>query len=169
MGLHGSLVASSAQVVSMNLILYGSLAMVAFSKPWRAMVCNFLDMSPGLKRAILALGCVRSKRLICSGPTSTWNTMNPNRRWEYRKILIVLWQWCWDPGSWILPPFVLLEIPGVIVKPRMLVTGMLVILDMGSLFVTDNDGGTTMVICCLTAWSAWRCHWMVRMTDIELS
>ena len=41
LGLHGSLVASSAQVVSMNLILYGSLAMVAFSKPWRAMVCNF--------------------------------------------------------------------------------------------------------------------------------
>ena len=31
---------------------------------------------------------------------------------------------------------------------RMLVTGMLVILDMGSLFVEDNDGGTTMVICC---------------------
>jgi len=30
----------------------------------------------------------------------------------------------------------------------MLVTGMLVILDMGSLFVEDNDGGTTMVICC---------------------
>ena len=34
---------------------------------------------------------------------------------------------------------------------RMLVTGMLVILDMGSLFVEDTDGGTTMVICCLTA------------------
>lgn len=32
--------------------------------------------------------------------------------------------------------------------PRMLVTGMLVILDMGSLFIQDNDGGTTMVICC---------------------
>lgn len=64
---------ASAKVVSMNLILYGSLVMVAYSKPWRAMVCNFLDM--------------------------------------------------------------------------MLVTGMLVILDMGSLFVEDNDGGTTMVIC----------------------
>lgn len=64
---------SSAKVVSMNLILYGSLAMTAYSKPWRANVCNFLDM--------------------------------------------------------------------------MLVTGMLVILDMGSLFIQDNDGGTTMVIC----------------------
>ena len=64
---------ASAKVVSMNLILYGSLAMVSFSKPWRAMVCNFLDM--------------------------------------------------------------------------MLITGMLVILDMGSLFVEDHDGGTTMVIC----------------------
>ena len=31
----------------MNLILYGSLAMVAYSKPWRAMVCNFLDMTLG--------------------------------------------------------------------------------------------------------------------------
>ena len=30
---------------------------------------------------------------------------------------------------------------------RMLVTGMLVVLDMGSLFVTDVDGGTTMIIC----------------------
>jgi len=34
----------SAKVVSMNLILYGSLAMVAFSKPWRAPACNFLDV-----------------------------------------------------------------------------------------------------------------------------
>jgi len=31
----------------MNLILYGSLVMVAYSKPWRAMVCNFLDMTLG--------------------------------------------------------------------------------------------------------------------------
>lgn len=61
LGLHGSLVASSAQVVSMNLILYGSLAMVAFSKPWRAMVCNFLDMSPGLKRALDGIGmCLKN-------------------------------------------------------------------------------------------------------------
>ena len=60
-------------MVSMNLILYASLAMTAYSKPWRAHICNFLDM--------------------------------------------------------------------------MLVTGMLVVLDMGSLFVTDVDGGTTMIIC----------------------
>lgn len=31
----------------MNLILYGSLAMVAFSKPWRAPACNFLDVPLG--------------------------------------------------------------------------------------------------------------------------
>ena len=35
------------QVVSMNLILYGSLATVAYSKSWRALVCNFLDMMLG--------------------------------------------------------------------------------------------------------------------------
>ena len=38
---------AAGQVVSMNLILYGSLVMVAYSKPWRAMVCNFLDMTLG--------------------------------------------------------------------------------------------------------------------------
>ena len=38
---------ATGQVVSMNLILYGSLVMVAYSKPWRAMVCNFLDMTLG--------------------------------------------------------------------------------------------------------------------------
>ena len=32
------------KVVCMNLLLYGSLAMVAFSKPWRAAACNFLDV-----------------------------------------------------------------------------------------------------------------------------
>ena len=37
---------------------------------------------------------------------------------------------------------------------RMLITGMLVILDMGSLFVEDHDGGTTMVICCLAGTGA---------------
>jgi len=36
----------------------------------------------------------------------------------------------------------------------MLITGMLVILDMGSLFVEDHDGGTTMVICCLAGTGA---------------
>jgi len=35
------------EVVSMNLILYGSLATVAYSKSWRALVCNFLDMMLG--------------------------------------------------------------------------------------------------------------------------
>ena len=35
------------QVVSMNLILYGSLATVAYSKSWCALVCNFLDMMLG--------------------------------------------------------------------------------------------------------------------------
>ena len=35
------------QVVSMNLILYGSLATVAYSKSWRALVRNFLDMMLG--------------------------------------------------------------------------------------------------------------------------
>ncbi|CAJ1362422.1 unnamed protein product [Effrenium voratum] len=64
---------ASAKVVSMNLLLYASLCGTAFSKPWRAMLCNFLDM--------------------------------------------------------------------------MLIVGMLVILDMGSLFVEDNDAGTTMIIC----------------------
>ncbi len=76
----------------MNLILYGSLAMVAFSKPWRAMVCNFLDMSPGLKRVISALGCVSRTSDLFWRYIYTWNTMNPNRRWEYRKTLII-WQW----------------------------------------------------------------------------
>lgn len=64
---------TSGKVVSMNLLLYASLVMTAFSKPWRAMPCNFLDMA--------------------------------------------------------------------------LITGMLVILDMGSLFVGEVDGGVTMVIC----------------------
>ena len=35
------------QVASMNLILYGSLATVAYSKSWCALVCNFLDMMLG--------------------------------------------------------------------------------------------------------------------------
>ena len=35
------------QVVSINLILYGSLATVAYSKSWCALVCNFLDMMLG--------------------------------------------------------------------------------------------------------------------------
>jgi len=68
---------TSGKVVCMNLLLYGSLSMTAFSKPWRAMPCNFLDMS--------------------------------------------------------------------------LVTGMLVILDMGSLFVPEVDGGITMLICLVFA------------------
>ena len=35
------------QVVSINLILYDSLATVAYSKSWCALVCNFLDMMLG--------------------------------------------------------------------------------------------------------------------------
>ncbi|CAL1154799.1 unnamed protein product [Cladocopium goreaui] len=65
----------SGKVVCMNLILYGSLAMVAYSKPWRVAACNFLD--------VMLLAC------------------------------------------------------------------MLVILDAGSLFIREDDGHTTMVICML--------------------
>jgi len=39
-----ALVSDGHKVVSMNLILYGSLATVAYSKSWCALVCNFLDM-----------------------------------------------------------------------------------------------------------------------------
>ena len=28
----------------MNVLLYGSIVLTAFSKPWRAMPCNFLDI-----------------------------------------------------------------------------------------------------------------------------
>ncbi|CAK9023182.1 40S ribosomal protein S6 [Durusdinium trenchii] len=61
------------QVVCMNILLYGSVVVTAFSKPWRVMACNFLDL--------------------------------------------------------------------------LLVTGMLVILDMGSLFVQQENTVVTTVIC----------------------
>jgi len=64
---------TSGKVLCLNLLLYGSLIMTAFSKPWRAMACNYLDI--------------------------------------------------------------------------VLMTGMLVILDMGSLFVGEVDAAITTVIC----------------------
>ncbi|CAE7337327.1 RPS6 [Symbiodinium natans] len=66
---------TSGRVLCMNLLLYASLVLVAFGKPWRAMVCNFLDL--------------------------------------------------------------------------FLVTGMLVILGMGSLFVTEVESSSTTAICVL--------------------
>lgn len=64
---------AAAKVVCMNILLYGSVVVTAFSKPWRVMACNFLDL--------------------------------------------------------------------------LLVTGMLVILDMGSLFVQQENTVVTTVIC----------------------
>jgi len=66
---------TSGKVLCLNLLLYVSLVVTAFSKPWRAMACNYLDI--------------------------------------------------------------------------VLVTGMLVILDMGSLFVGEVDAEITVVICML--------------------
>ena len=64
---------ASGRILCMNLVLYGSLVMVAYGKPWRNVICNALDL--------------------------------------------------------------------------FLLTGMLVILDMGSLFVIEVDGPSTAAIC----------------------
>ena len=68
----------------MNLILYGSLAMVAYSKPWRAMVCNFLDMTLGYLRSgnSWGLGGVENHLLFSGVVVSNhdWFTVYPSQQ-----------------------------------------------------------------------------------------
>ena len=72
----------------MNLILYGSLAMVAFSKPWRAPACNFLDVRLGFTGADRWAAVERAKTVAkkagqmadCSGMLLTCREQRCKRR-----------------------------------------------------------------------------------------
>ena len=68
----------------MNLILYGSLAMVAFSKPWRAPACNFLDVRLGFTGQIDGLLLNGHRQLKKAGQMADcsgmlWNVMDMPR------------------------------------------------------------------------------------------
>ena len=74
----------------MNLILYGSLVMVAYSKPWRAMVCNFLDMTLG------RLG-IRDIPRSGGSPVNLLRTReNSGEKWRSREAFLFFWS-----GEWL--------------------------------------------------------------------